>query len=182
MPALPLPRRLIGRQTIPRSTAGLSMVELMVVVTILSFLMMLALPSYQRIQRKTRASAVVNDFRVFTAVFQAYAHETGGWPPDAAAGVVPTGITSQDLQTDVWTHATPIGGKFDWDYMQVHPGGTSPGGTWRAAITISGTADAPLLIDLDLFKELDAALDDGNLATGNFRLGFGGGPIFIIEP
>jgi type II secretory pathway pseudopilin PulG len=166
----------------PRSAAGLSMVELMVVVTILSFLMMLALPSYQRIQRKTRASAVINDFRVFTAVFQAYAHETGNWPPEAAAGVVPTGITSQDLQTDVWTHATPIGGKFDWEFMQVHPGGTSPGGTWRAAITITGTADAPLLLDLDLFQQMDAALDDGNLATGNFRLGFGGGPILIIEP
>ena len=149
----------------------------MVVVTILSFLMMLALPSYQRIQRKTRASAVVNNFRVFTAVFQAYAHESGNWPPEAAAGVVPTGITSQDLQTDVWTHATPIGGKFDWENNQTHNGTK-----YRAALAITATSDAPLLIDLDLFQEIDAALDDGNLATGNFRLGFGNCPLFIIEP
>ena len=149
----------------------------MVVVTILSFLMMLALPSYQRIQRKTRASAVVNDFRVFTAVFQAYAHETGSWPAEAAAGVVPAGITSQDLQTDVWTHASPIGGKFDWENNQTHNGVK-----YRAAIALTATSDAPLLIDLDLFQELDAALDDGNLATGNFRLGFGNCPLFIIEP
>lgn len=177
MPALSLRSRLIGRQTIPRSTSGVGLIELLVVVTILSFLMMLALPSYQRIQRKTRASTVVNDFRVFTAVFQAYAHETGTWPAEAAAGVVPTGITSLDLQTDVWEHATPIGGKFDWENNQTHSGTK-----YRAALVLTATTEAPMIIDLDLFQELDVALDDGNLATGNFRLGFGNCPLFIIEP
>lgn len=168
--------RLIGRQTIPRSTRGISLVELMVVVMIISMIMALAVPSYQRIQRKARASAIANDFRVFGAVFQAYAHEKGSWPAETAAGVVPDGLTSQDLQVSVWTQPTAIGGKFDWEYEQLHNGVT-----YRAALALSGTDDAPLLIDLDLFLELDQTLDDGDLSTGNFRLGFGNCPLLILE-
>ena len=177
--------RLIGPQSIPRSKAGvMSLVELMVVVLIISMLFLAAVPAYQRIQRKARASAIANDFRVFGAVFQAYAHEKGAWPPEAASGVVPTGLTAADIQTEVWSNPTPMGGKFDWEYNQVHPGGTSPGGTWHAALAITAPADgsAPLNIDSNLMQEIDAELDDGNLNTGNFRTGFGGCPILIIEP
>ncbi|HVT73454.1 MAG TPA: type II secretion system protein [Lacunisphaera sp.] len=174
------PRR--RRQAIPRSAAGVGLVELMVVVTIISMLMAVAVPSYQRVQKRARAGAIVNDFRVFSTVFLAYAHENGAWPAEAAPGVVPTGVTNQDLKIDRWTAPTPIGGHFDWENMQVHPGGTSPGGTWRAAIAITDTPDAPLLIDLDLFQQMDQAIDDGNLSTGSFRLGDGNCPIYILEP
>jgi type II secretory pathway pseudopilin PulG len=177
------PDRLIGRQRLPRSAGGvISLVELMTVVLIISILFLAAVPTYQRIQRKARATAIVNDFRVFGAVFQAYAHEKGAWPPEAPAGVVPAGISGQDIQTDVWTKPTPMGGKFDWEYDQVHPGGTSPGGRWRAALAINSTPDSAMLVDADLLEAIDEALDDGNLTTGNFRLGFGDCPLFILEP
>jgi len=175
--------RLIGPQRLPRSAAGVvSLVELLTVVLIISILFMLAVPTYQRIQRKARATAIVNNFRVFGAVFQAYAHEKGTWPAEVAAGIMPAGIDSEDLQVSNWTRPTPIGGKFDWEYNQTHPGGTSPGGRWRAAIAINSTPDSPLLIDADLFETIDEALDDGDLTTGNFRLGYGDCPLFILEP
>lgn len=178
-----LPNRLIGRQRLPRSASGvMSLVELMTVVLIISILFLTVVPTYQRIQRKARASAIVNDFRVFGAVFQAYAHEKGSWPAESGAGVIPTGITSADLQADVWNRATPMGGRFDWEYNQVHPGGTSPGGRWRAALAINGTSESPLLVDADLMGDIDDMLDDGNLDTGNFRKGFGDCPLLIIEP
>ncbi len=174
---------MIGPQRIPRSRAGvMSMVELMVVVLIISMLFLAAVPAYQRIQRKARAATIVNDFRVFGAVFQAYAHEKGTWPAEAAAGVVPAGLSSQDFQVDKWMNPTPMGGKFDWEYNQVHPGGTSPGGRWHAALAITGTSDAPLIIDSDLMQEIDDDLDDGDLENGNFRKGFGDCPLLIIEP
>jgi type II secretory pathway pseudopilin PulG len=154
----------------------------MVVVLIISIIMALAVPSYQRVQKRARAGALVNDFRVFSGVLMSYAHSQGDWPAESAAGVVPTGLTGQDLKSDVWTRSTPIGGKFDWEFMQVHPGGTSPGGTWRAALAISDTSDSPLTVDLDLYQMIDEALDDGNLATGNFRLGNNNCPIMILEP
>ncbi len=169
--------RLLGRRNIPRSAAGVGLIELMVVVTIISFLMMLAVPAYQRVERKARASALVNDLRVFAAVFQSHANEKGTWPPEAAAGVVPTGIGSDELKTDVWTQPTIIGGHFDWENNQIHNGIH-----YHAAIAITDTADAPLLVDLELFQEMDDALDDGNLATGSFILGDNNSPLFILEP
>lgn len=178
----PRPSRLTGRPRSLRATDGFSLVELMIAVLIISLLFFMAVPTYQRIQRKARATTVVNDFRVFGAAFQAYAHEKGSWPPEAGAGVVPTGMPQQDFAFDVWTKATPMGGKFDWENNQAHPGGTSAGGKWRAALAITGTFDAPLILDADLMEEIDEALDDGNLDTGNFRRGFGDCPIFILEP
>ena len=178
----PRASRQIGSQRIPRSAAGLSLVELMIVVLIISMLFLAAIPAYQRIQRKARAAALTNDFRVFGAVFQAQAHEKGAWPAEANAGVVPTGITSDDIQAGVWQKPTAMGGQFDWENNQAHPGGTSPGGKWRAALAITGTSAAPLMIDADLMQEIDESLDDGNLETGNFRKGFGDCPILIIEP
>ncbi|HEX2860008.1 MAG TPA: type II secretion system protein [Lacunisphaera sp.] len=179
-----MPRpRLIGRQRMPRSAAaGFSLVELMIAVLIISLLFFMAVPTYQRIQRKARATTVVNDFRVFGAAFQAYAHEKGSWPAEVPPGVVPDGVSKQDIQTEVWSKPTSMGGKFDWENNQAHPGGTGPGGRWRAALAITGTSDAPLLLDADLMEEIDEALDDGNLETGNFRKGFGDCPLFIIEP
>ena len=154
----------------------------MVVVTIISLLFLMAVPTYQQIQRKARASVLANDFRVFAGVFQAYAHENGSWPPETPPGVVPDGLTDQDLKTDVWTVRTPMGGKFDWEFEQVHPGGSSPGGRWTAAIAITGTDDDPLLVDADMLVLIDRDLDDGDLTTGSFRLGFGDCPLYIIEP
>jgi len=176
-------RRLIGRQRLPRSAAGaVGLVELMVVVLIISILFLTAVPTYQMIQRKARASALANDFRIFGAAFQTFAHEKGSWPGETPPGVVPAGVSSQEFPTEVWSRTTPMGGKFDWEFNQVHPGGTSPGGRWRAALAITGTPDAPLIPDAALLQKIDAALDDGNLATGSFRTGFGDCPIFIIEP
>lgn len=176
MRALPDSSRLLGRRHIPRSARGVGLVELMVVVTIISMLMTLAVPSYQRVQKKARAGALVNDLRVFSAVYLAYAHENGAWPAESAAGVIPTGITSQDMKTDVWTNPTPIGGKFDWEYNQVHQGVR-----YRAAIAITDAADSALIVDPELFELMDQALDDGNLATGSFRLGENNCPLYILE-
>jgi prepilin-type N-terminal cleavage/methylation domain-containing protein len=176
MPQLPAsgPTR---RQLLPKSCRGIGLTELMVVVTIISLLMMVAVPSYQRIRNKARASALVNDFRVFGAVFQAHAHERGSWPAEAAAGVVPAEITSEELKQGSWTRNSPIGGQFDWEFNQIHNGVR-----YRAAIVLADTAAAPLMIDLDLFRMMDADLDDGVLATGNFRLGENLCPLLILEP
>ena len=160
------------------------MVELMIVVLIISLLFLAAIPAYQRIQRKARAAALANDFRVFGAVFQAYAHEKGSWPVETPAGVLPPGLTAEEIQTATWTKITPMGGMFDWENYQAHPGAPMPDGKWRAAVAITAPADgsAPLVIDAELMQEIDESLDDGDLETGNFRKGYGDCPILIIEP
>jgi type II secretory pathway pseudopilin PulG len=148
----------------------------MVAVTILSFLLFLAVPTYQRLQRKAKSAAVVNDLRVFATVLQAHAHESGAWPPEAAPGDVPLGLTPEEFKFDDWKRKTPMGGKFDWEYNQTHVGVK-----YQAAILITPTSDAPLILDDELFFDIDQAIDDGNPVDGNFRRGNGDFPLFIIE-
>jgi len=159
-----------------RSNSGFTLIELMVAVTILSLLFLIAVPTYQRLQRKARAAAISNDLRVFAAAFQAHAHESGAWPSEVGPGVVPTGMTADEFKFDDWTHPTPMGGKFDWEYDC-----DNVGGKYMAAIKITPTTDAPLVPDDDLLLSIDQMVDDGDLDTGNFRRGFGGDPFFIIE-
>lgn len=154
----------------------MGLVELMVVVAIISFLIAAVTPVYQRVQRKARASAIANDFRVFAAAYQAHAHEMGAWPGETAAGTVPTGMTTLELKAKDWQRATAIGGHFDWEKGQVHNGTR-----YTAALAIADTADAALLIDLDMFRLIDEALDDGNLNTGSFILGENDCPLLILE-
>lgn len=164
---------------------GFSLVEIMMVVLIISLLGMFAVPTLQRVQRRSKAAAIVNDFRVFAAAFEAAAHQNGSWPAEAAAGTMPAGMTS-DLKVDAWLRTTPMGGKYNWDNTQTHFGSPSPFRP-QAAIAISATASAPLTLDVPMLLELEAAIDGesqasvSNLLTGNFRIGAGLCPLFIIQ-
>lgn len=157
------------------SSRAFTLVEILVVVVIISLLAMLAIPSLQIIQRRARTSAVINDFRVFATAFETYAHENGSFPPEADAGVIPTGMETM-LKADAWQRVTPIGGHYNWENNQMHFGTR-----YKAAIAITGTTDAPLALDVNQLTDIDKAIDDGDLYNGNFRLGAGLCPLFVIE-
>jgi prepilin-type N-terminal cleavage/methylation domain-containing protein len=159
-----------------RRIAAFTLVEIMVTITIISLLAAIMVPSVQRVKRRTVATAVANDLRTFAAAFDTYAHETGGWPAEVAAGVFPPEMASR-INSTAWQRPTPIGGQYNWDNNQTHYGTK-----YRAVIQISDTAAVPLLQDVELWEAVDRVIDDGNLATGNFRLGANDEPIFIVSP
>lgn len=154
---------------------GFTLVEIMVVMVIISLLAMLSIPAFQKIQRRSRSTTIASDFRTFAAVFNAYAQEHGSWPADTDPGEVPTGLEGQ-LNTTAWSRVTPMGGRYNWEQDQLHAGVR-----YKAAIAISGTSDAPLVVDANQLLDVDIVVDDGNLSTGNFRTGANGDGIFIIE-
>lgn len=171
-----IPTRQAGfRPGLVASTRAFTLVEILVVVVIISLLAMLAIPAVQLVQRRAKSSAVQNDFRVFATAFETYAHETGSFPAEAAVGIVPTGMENA-LKSDAWLRITPIGGHYNWESNQLHGGNH-----YKAAIAITGTADAPLPLDVNQLTDIDKAIDDGNLYTGNFFLGAGLNPVFVIE-
>jgi prepilin-type N-terminal cleavage/methylation domain-containing protein len=159
----------------PASLRGFTLVEILVVVVIISLLAMLSIPAVQMVQRRAKSSAVINDFRVFSAAFETYAHEHGSFPDEVDAGVVPAGMETA-LKIDSWQRVTPIGGHYNWENNQMHFGVR-----YKAAIAITGTADAPLVLDVNQLLDIDKAIDDGDLYNGNFRLGAGLCPLFVIE-
>jgi prepilin-type N-terminal cleavage/methylation domain-containing protein len=157
-------------------TAAFTLVEIMVVVTIISLLAAMSLPAWQRVKRKTIATTVANDLRTFSAAFEVCAHETGSWPAEVDVGVFPPEMASR-MNATAWQRTTPLGGQYNWDNNQMH-GNTR----FRAAIAISSTSSSSVPQDLDLWEEIDRLIDDGNLATGNFRVGAEDEPVYIVSP
>lgn len=159
-----------------RFQAGFTLVELAVVVTIISIIIAIAVPTTKHLIFRARSSAVANDLRVFSAAFQAYAHENGDWPAgDGTPGAIPSGMTGY-LGSTNWQRTTPIGGNYAWD-----PNSMQQGIRYRAVFVISSTDGNPVSSDRNQLLDLDRTLDDSNLDSGNFMLGFRNYPIFVLE-
>ena len=162
----------------PRAAAaGFTLVEIMVVVLIISVIASLSVPAITRIKRKANTAVLVGDFRTFSGAFDSYAQEFGTWPAEAAAGVIPTGMSDR-LNETAWQRRTPMGGKYNWEGNQLHFGTR-----YRAAIAISAAAGAPLVLDVPQLQALETAMDGTfNWLGGTFHLGTGIVPLVIIQP
>jgi prepilin-type N-terminal cleavage/methylation domain-containing protein len=176
-PSLDLGRRSRGGWR--RTDRGFTLVEVMVVVLIISILASVTVPSVQRIQRRAKTTTISNDFRVFAAAFDVYAQETGTWPAEVGAGVVPP-VMAAHLNATAWQRITPMGGQYDWESSQMHFGTR-----YTAAIAISATASAPLPLDVAQLTDLEHVIDGKtqiNWLGGNFHLGTGIIPLYIVQP
>jgi len=156
--------------------AGFSLVELSVVVFIISLLVAIAVPALKRVQLESRATAVANDLRVYSAALQTYVHEKGDWPAGAGEpGVFPPGMEGY-LRESNWTRPTPIGGRYTWAPNSLHQGER-----YRAAIVISSVPGSPVTDDRNQLLDLDRKIDDASLDTGLLRLGFRNYPVYVLE-
>ena len=90
----------------------------------------------------------LNDFRQFDSAFQRYAAENGQFPAAAGPGVIPTGMSGY-LPVS-FTTSSPMGGNYQWS-----------GPSSYVVLRGSQATDA-------IMRQVDAGLDDGNLATGDF--------------
>ncbi len=147
----------------------------MIVVTIISFLAMMAVPVFRRIENKARATAMGDDLRVFGNAFEAYASEKGGFPAATNPGVYPPEMAGRIKESD-WTRASPLGGHFAFETNQ-----DFAGVRYSAVITVSTTSDSALTGNADQLEELDKMVDDGNLNTGNLFYGGSGSLVWIVE-
>lgn len=146
----------------------------MVVVVVIGLLAAAAVPGYRRITMRSKATATVNDVRAFTASFTAHNMQNGAWPAEEDPQIIPAAIAGS--LPAVFARPTPIGGVYDWDHD------VSPNGFYtKAAITIVSANGHNMTDDAELVEMIDEMMDDGNLATGNVRLGSANTLVFIIE-
>jgi len=145
---------------------GFTLVEIMIVVVIIGLLATLAVTAFARIREKSENSTILNDLRTFSAAFETYALENGGWPPDTATSVVPAGM-SERIKAGDWGKGGPGNFRWDWDRGILGTG---------AAISLLGCnfSDARLAL-------IDAVIDDGNVNTGRFRRLTDGRPALVLE-
>ena len=118
----------------------------------------------------------MNDLRVYSGAFQAYAQEHGDWPPGGTPpGTFPPGMEGYLSQTN-WSRKTPIGGNYQFATQS-----PQEGGRYAAVIIIASNGANTVTSDFNQLSDIDSKLDDGNLATGNFFLGFRNYPVFVLE-
>ena len=137
-----------------RRRSGFTLVEIMIVVSIISLLAVIAVPSFLRARRRSQNTQFINSLRIASSGFELYAAENKGYPPNTLLGVLPPGMTTYFGPTFDFTAPTPIGGRWDWDF--------------RKTSSFVGVSVVAPTVDVTQMQEIDAIIDDGNLSTGGF--------------
>ncbi len=138
----------------------------MIVVVIIGLLAALALPALSRNKRNAQNARFISDLRTFSQGFETYALKHGAWPPDGSPRTLPAGM-SGEVKDTAWAQDTAVGGQWDWDYQQFG---------FTAGISVYQPT-----VSVEQMKEIDRRIDDGDLATGNFRQR-SEGYIWILQP
>ncbi len=150
----------------PRRRGGFTLVEIMIVVTIIGLLATLALPALTRSRIASQNARFISDLRTFAQGFETFATETGNWPPNAGTGVVPVGMTGS-FRDAAWTTAkNSIGGRWNWDRNNF-------GGAAVISVANATASDAQMSL-------VDAKIDDGDLGAGQFQK-VGGRFCYILQ-
>jgi len=134
---------------------GFTLLELLVVIAIIGTLAAIAVLSYQRYRDRAHVAATAVELRSIQTALEAYYSEFERYPPNVVQRTTPSGL-ARYLSSSLFTVDTPVTGDYDWDGPDVWP---------RGAISIRDSSRT------DIFQSLDRAIDDGDLATGRFRIG-----------
>lgn len=127
--------------------------EIVALLSVLSLLTIVAVPSYISHQNNCRAAAVANCFRTYATAFRNYSMEEQSWPKDVQPGMIPPGM---ELQLPLFDEESALGGKWDW---QPHTDDC------EASICLMHAEPSE-----SIASRVDEILDDGNLHTGNLVL------------
>ena len=155
-----------------RTERGLTLIELMLVVSIIGLLAVLAIPAFMKARMRAKTSGFVNDLRSLYGAFQQYALENGDFPPDVPPGVMPVGMAEYLPRRLDWTAETRIGGHWDWDRAELR--GTALHRCY-AGVSVWNPGRTTKQMEL-----IDEKIDDGNLVTGGFYAR-SNGYIYVLE-
>ena len=150
-----------------RLKQGFTLVEIMIVVVIIGILAALAVPAFRYARIKTGGSAFMNDSRIFANAVQTYTFENGNYPADTSTGAFPPELTNY-VAPSRWGVRPGIGGS--WDIETGSYGITCAVGVHQFDVSPEEIA------------KLDKLYDDGNVATGRYRLLAADRYYYIIEP
>ena len=149
-----------------------TILELMIVVSIIGLLAILAVPAALKQRMRARDSAFLNDLRILSAAFEQYAIERGDYPSDAGPGIEPAGFSSYMPARIRWDAETHIGGQWEWD--RANNSAAKIYGVYAGLSVVNPKRTTLQMADIDV------RLDDGDIDSGRFRRR-DGGYIYVFE-
>lgn len=148
-----------------RGVRGLVLVEVLLILLVLALAGALLLTTLGRIRHGVRLEKFGAELQAFAATFEEARAERGRWP----ATVEEAGPRLLD---GGWRDGSDFGGEYGW----VPPAAGRPG-----MVTLTAFAPGfPLELSRADLLALDRQIDDGDLATGRFRTGFNGWPVWLV--
>jgi len=138
---------------------GFSLVELMVVTTVIGILALLAVPGVTAAAQRAEATAAANDIRVFTGAIEIYSTSEGGYPPQMNYQELPDSI--KDYLPGIWTDGT-----YNWFYVNTSD---------YIYVYVYNLGFTP-----EQAVHIDSIIDDGNIGSGNIRMAFNGSGLIHI--
>jgi prepilin-type N-terminal cleavage/methylation domain-containing protein len=155
---------------VARSSQGFTLVEIMVVVTVIGILATLSIPAFKAASLRARGTEFINDARVFSEAFHRYAQEKGAFPRNQRnRDRFPPNMEGYINEED-WRGGTPLGGRYSWDDFR-----RNRRFGHRGAIMVIRSS-----MKMDQLRQIDAWLDDGNTNTGIMQVRSAGTRVYYM--
>ena len=137
--------------------AGFTIVELLAILMILGILSGVAAPRVIQRYEDAALGATASHLKTIALAAETLHSDTGAWPSDAAAGVMPSELSGY-LRPNLFAVDCPVGGQYEWDTN-----------------VDSVAARVKIVHDVDVrarWLQIDAMIDDGSLTTGRLTADF----------
>ena len=166
-----------------RPRRGFTLLEVALAVLVLLLSLVFALTVAGRVRQRRNCDNYIRDLRIFSAAFAGYYQQHKSWPPSSSAESALPPDLARTLRATPWFAGSRFGGNYGW--IAPDPAaGRGPGHAWgdRGALTLTAFSPRPpLTLSAADLLYIDRQLDDANLATGRFRTGFNGWPVYLVE-
>lgn len=144
-----------------RNPRAFSIIELAVVVTTIGVLALLGFPGFRQVKDRALATVAANDIQVFTNAIEIFSTQSGSFPESMTYTRMPEEIS--DALPSAWKD-----GDYSWFYIR------SDRYTYIYVYNLRFTAEQAV--------QVDAMVDDGNIADGSLRIAFNGtGLVYLFE-
>lgn len=150
----------------------MTLVELMIVVSVLAILAAIVLPKFSSATDDAKAAHAVTTLKVLANAVTRYHLEHDDWPANVGRGVLPPELEPYLVGADMENDVT--GGKWDYENWIGRGRTMNDGRGIGIAFHLRGG-------DQQQFPEIDRIIDDGDLETGSMQIyGSGNALLYLV--